>query len=825
MSKKVLIVGGVAGGASAAARLRRLDESAEIIMFERDEYISFANCGLPYYIGETIKEREKLLVQTPESMKSRFNIDVRINSEVIGIDTLKKVAMVRSKEKGEYEEQYDYIVLSPGARAIKPTIEGINSKRIFTLRNIPDTDNIKAYVDKKGIDSAVVIGGGFVGVEMAENLSERGLKVTLVEAAPHIMAPFDTDMVVTVEKELSDNGVRLILNDGVKAFKDNESDVEITLNSGEKLSAYLVILAIGVIPDTGFLRDSGIELGAKGHILVNEKMETNVANVFAVGDAIEVVDFVNKQNSAVPLAGPANKQGRIAADNISGLSTSYKGTQGTSIIKVFGLTAASTGNNERTLNRLSIPYKVITIHPSSHASYYPGAFTMTLKLIFNEEGKVLGAQGVGYDGVDKRIDVIAVVIRLGGTVTDLTELELCYAPPFSSAKDPVNMAGYVAENVLAGRVDIITAEELYAYDKGSALLLDVRTEDEFANGHLEGAVNIPVDSLRGRIGELDKSIEILEYCQIGLRGYVASRILTQNGFKVKNIDGGYKCASSLDFKPTEVANSAITKSSIIDSDTQVVKGEVEKGINDYDKSLDACGLCCPGPLIQVKASIDQLNDGQILKVSASDPGFYEDIKAWCTRTNNELVDIGRNKGVIHAFIKKGNKSHVLNNSFPSDVMLKDNKTMVVFSEDLDKALASFIIANGAVAMGKKVTMFFTFWGLNILRKPEKVSVKKTIIESMFGFMMPRGSKKLKLSKMNMMGMGGKMIRMIMKNKNINSLEELIKLAIDSGVEVVACSMTMDLMGLKQEELIDGIKIGGVGYYLGEAEESNVNLFI
>lgn len=825
MSKKVLIVGGVAGGASAAARLRRLDESAEIIMFERDEYISFANCGLPYYIGETIKEREKLLVQTPESMKSRFNIDVRINSEVIGIDTLKKVAMVRSKEKGEYEEQYDYIVLSPGARAIKPTIEGINSKRIFTLRNIPDTDNIKAYVDKKGIDSAVVIGGGFVGVEMAENLSERGLKVTLVEAAPHIMAPFDTDMVVTVEKELSDNGVRLILNDGVKAFKDNESDVEITLNSGEKLSADLVILAIGVIPDTGFLRDSGIKLGAKGHILVNEKMETNAANVLAVGDAIEVVDFVNKQNSAVPLAGPANKQGRIAADNISGLSTSYKGTQGTSIIKVFGLTAASTGNNERTLNRLSIPYKVITIHPSSHASYYPGAFTMTLKLIFNEEGKVLGAQGVGYDGVDKRIDVIAAVIRLGGTVTDLTELELCYAPPFSSAKDPVNMAGYVAENVLAGRVDIITAEELYAYDKGSALLLDVRTEDEFANGHLEGAVNIPVDSLRGRIGELDKSIEILEYCQIGLRGYVASRILTQNGFKVKNIDGGYKCASSLDFKPTEVANSAITKSSIIDSDTQVVKGEVEKGINDYDKSLDACGLCCPGPLIQVKASIDQLNDGQILKVSASDPGFYEDIKAWCTRTNNELVDIGRNKGVIHALIKKGNKSHVLNNSFPSDVMLKDNKTMVVFSEDLDKALASFIIANGAVAMGKKVTMFFTFWGLNILRKPEKVSVKKTIIESMFGFMMPRGSKKLKLSKMNMMGMGGKMIRMIMKNKNINSLEELIKLAIDSGVEVVACSMTMDLMGLKQEELIDGIKIGGVGYYLGEAEESNVNLFI
>jgi len=825
MSKKVLIVGGVAGGASAAARLRRLDESAEIIMFERDEYISFANCGLPYYIGETITDREKLIVQTPASMKSRFNIDVRINSEVIGLDTVKKVAKVRSKEKGEYEEQYDYIVLSPGARAIKPKIEGINSKRIFTLRNIPDTDTIKAYVDKKGINSAVVIGGGFVGVEMAENLKERGLEVTIVEAAPHIMAPFDTDMVLVVEKELSDNGVGLILNDGVKAFKDTESSVEITLSSGTKLNTDLVILAIGVFPDTGFLKDSGIELGVKGHILVNEKMETNAANVLAVGDAIEVVDFVNKQKTAIPLAGPANKQGRIAADNIAGLGTSYKGTQGTSILKIFALTAASTGNNERTLNRLNIPYKVITIHPTSHASYYPGALNLTLKLIFNEEGKILGAQGVGYDGVDKRIDVIATVIRLGGTVTDLTELELCYAPPFSSAKDPVNMAGYVAQNVLAGKVDVITAEQLKSYDKGNSVLIDVRTEDEFKNGHLEGAVNIPVDSLRGRIGELDKSKEILGYCQIGLRGYVASRILTQNGFKVKNVDGGYKCASMLNYKPTKVDDADKKKGSVIDSDTQVVKSEVARGVNDFDKSLDACGLCCPGPLIQVKASIDQLNDGQILKVTASDPGFYEDIKAWCTRTNNELVDIGRAKGTIQAFIKKGNKLNVLNNSLPSDIMVKDGKTIVVFSGDLDKALASFIIANGAAAMGKKVTLFFTFWGLNILRKPEKISVKKNFIESMFGFMMPRGSNKLKLSKMNMMGMGGKMIKMIMKNKNINSLDELIKSAMDSGVEVVACSMTMDLMGLKQEELIDGIKIGGVGYYLGEAEESNVNLFI
>jgi len=827
MTKKILIVGGVAGGASAAARLRRLDENAEIILFERDEYISFANCGLPYHIGEVIKERDKLLVQTPESMNARFNIDVRVNSEVVAIDTSKKVVTVNSKVKGNYEESYDYLVLSPGGKAIKPNIEGINSKRIFTLRNIPDTDNIKAYVDKKGIDSAVVIGGGAVGVEMAENLKERGLKVTLVEAAPHLMAPYDTDIVLTVEKEVQDNGVEIILNDGVKAFKDNENSVEITLNSGAKLSADMIILAIGVIPDTKFVKEAGIKLGARGHIIVTDKMETSAEGVYAVGDAIEVVDFINKTNTAIALAGPANKQGRIAADNIAGLNTTYKGTQGTSIIKVFGLTAAGTGNNERTLTRLNISYKVITVHPVSHASYYPAALPMTLKLIFNEEGKILGAQGVGYDGVDKRIDVIATVIRLGGTVNDLAELELCYAPPFSSAKDPVNMAGFVAQNVLAGRMEVLTTDEFMAYDRENTTVLDVRTEIEYNNGHIEGAINIPVDDLRARIGELDKNKEIIEYCQVGLRGYVASRILSQKEFKVKNLTGGYKSFSSSSFKPNKAETSDKTKGQILDPDTQVIKDSVDKGNDSYDKLLDACGLCCPGPLIQVKASIDELNEGQILKVTASDPGFYEDIRSWCTKTNNELMDLRKEKGMVFAFIKKksNNKSTQVNRAFPSEVSEKNNKTMVVFSGDLDKAIAAFIIANGAVAMGSKVTILFTFWGLNIIRKPERVSVKKGLVDSMFGFMMPRGSRKLKLSQMNMMGIGAKMIRSVMKNKNISSLEDLIKSAIDSGVEVVACSMSMDVMGITKEELIDGVKIGGVGYYLGQTEDSNVNLFI
>lgn len=570
MSKKVLIVGGVAGGASAAARLRRLEESAEIIMFERDEYISFANCGLPYYIGGTIKDRDALLIQTPESMKARFNIDVRVNSEVIQLDTDNKVVKVKSQIRGIYEESYDYIVLSPGAKAIRPNIEGIDSDRILTLRNIADTDRIKEFVDSNEVNSAVVIGGGYVGVEMAENLIEKGLRVALVEAAPHILAPFDSDISVLLEKELTVNGVEVVLNDGVKAFKDNDTGVDIILNSEKVISTDLIILAIGVMPDTAFLKDTEIKLGTRGHILVNDKMETGAVGVYAVGDAIEVKDFVNAQNTAIPLAGPANKQGRIAAGNIAGLKTVYKGTQGTSIIKIFGLTAANTGNNERTLKRLNIPYKAIFVHPVSHASYYPGAKQITLKLLFNEEGTILGAQAVGSEGVDKRIDVIATVMRLHGTIYDLTELELCYAPPFSSAKDPVNMAGFVAENVINGRMDVISPEQYLESNNGDALLLDVRTVAEFEKGHIEGALNIPVDSLRERIGELDKDKEIIEYCQVGLRGYIAARILNQKGYKVKNMTGGYKSASTLNFKINKV-DKAVPSDKHIDMDTQVEK--------------------------------------------------------------------------------------------------------------------------------------------------------------------------------------------------------------------------------------------------------------
>ncbi len=543
MGKKILIVGGVAGGASAAARLRRLDEDAQIILFERDGYISFANCGLPYYIGGTIEEREYLMVQTPEDMNARFKIDVRIFSEVTHVDTDNKKVIVKSRDRGTYEESYDNLVLSPGARPLKPAIPGIDGDRIFSLRNIPDTDTIKKYIDDLNTSeksSAIVIGGGFIGVEMAENLMMLGMDVTLVEAAPHILAPFDEDMVMMAEQELTRGGIKLILRDGVKSFAEKDSQVEVTLASETKLTADMVILAIGVTPDTGFLKESGIELGPRGHIIVNKRMETSALGVYAVGDAVEVIDYITGAKTAIPLAGPANKQGRIAADNIAGLDSVYEGSQGTSIIKVFNLTAASTGLNERMLSKNDITYHAVFVHPASHASYYPGARQMTLKLIFAEDGKILGAQGIGYDGVDKRIDVIAAVIRMKGTAKDLTELELSYAPPYSSAKDPVNMAGFVAENVLNGISHMITWNQVQKLEPENYVMLDVRTDMEYRYGHIDGALNIPVDELRERIDELPKDKLILAYCRVGVRGYIADRILSQKGYNVKNITGGYQ---------------------------------------------------------------------------------------------------------------------------------------------------------------------------------------------------------------------------------------------------------------------------------------------
>lgn len=835
MSKKVLIVGGVAGGASTAARLRRIDEDAQIIMFERGEYISFANCGLPYYIGETIKERDALLVQTPEAMKARFNMDVRTKNEVIKIDRDKKEVEVKDLNTGKiYRESYDYLVLSPGSSPLKPPIPGIDAPNIFTLWNIPDTDAIKSFVDTKKPKKAAVIGGGFIGIEMAENLYDIGLDVSIIEMADQVMAPIDYEMAQIVHQHIKSKGVKLHLKDGVKSFEYKEGVTTVTLQSGKTVEVDIVILAIGVRPNSELAKDCGLEINQRGGVIVDEYLRTSDKNIYALGDAIEVVDFINDGKTMIPLAGPANKQGRIVANNIAGREEKYKGTQGTSIAKVFDLTVASTGNNEKVLKRLGMEYNkdylMSIIHAKSHAGYYPGAIPMTIKLIFTKEGKILGAQIVGYEGVDKRIDVIATSIRLGATVYDLKELELAYAPPYSSAKDPVNMAGFTAENIIKGDMDVIQWHEIEKLDKEKTIILDVRDEIERELGYIEGSANIPLDELRDRLDELDKGKLIVPYCAIGLRAYIATRILKQNGFNVKNLSGGYTTYSCVFCQDdgTKCGGVACEADMSFTDDgepeevhTQNYEGKTIK--------LNACGLQCPGPILQVYNKMKQLNDGDILEVSATDPGFVNDIRTWCLRTGNTLLKAEKEDKEFIAIIKKGKGNNGTDKITQEnkDIVTRQNedKTLVVFSGDLDKAIASFIIANGAAAMGRKVTMFFTFWGLNILRKPEKVNVAKGFMDKMFGMMMPRGSKNLKLSKMNMLGMGPKMIRNVMKNKNISSLEELIEQAKKNGIRLVACNMSMDVMGIKKEELIDGVEIGGVASYLGAAEESNVNLFI
>lgn len=830
MNKKVLIVGGVASGASAAARLRRLKEDLDIVIFEKGEHISFANCGLPYYIGEVIKTRESLLLQTPEKMKDRFNIDVRVNSEVVFVDTNEKKVKVKSFDK-EYEEKYDYLILAPGARSIKPNLPGIDSNKVFTVRNVKDVDKIKECSINSNMKSAVVIGGGFIGIEMAENLRHKGLDVTIVEAAPHLLSNFDDEFSRLIEKELNDNKVSIILNKKVVAFKDEEATVKVVLEDNREVETDIVISAIGVSPDTSFIRDSGISLGERGHILVNEKMETSVEGVYAAGDAVLVKDIVSGKEAYIPLAGPANKQGRIIADNISGHEVKYKGSLGTAIIKIFDMVAAATGNNEKALKKNNVNYKKVYLHPLSHAGYYPDATNLNIKVLYDaENGKLLGAQVLGYEGVDKFIDVIATTIKFGGTMEDLKDLDLAYAPPFLSAKSPANMAGFIAENEAKELVDIINIEDLENIDLDKQILLDTRDESEVALGSIENSINIPVNELRKNLDKLDKNKEIIVYCAVGIRGYIAVRILKAYGYRAKNLNGGYKSYVNWKYEAKDLNNSISNRS----EDLAMKEVAVDK-----IRELNATGLSCPGPLMQVKQMMDMMEEGEVLKVRASDEGFYRDIEAWTKITNNRLLDIEKNKGIIEATILKGSGdgiSEVNRNSgtedkalasSPSNTIVENNngQTMVVFSGDLDKAIASFIIANGAATMGKKVTMFFTFWGLNILRKPEKVNTPKNIIEKAFGMMMPRGSKKLGLSRMNMGGMGAKMIRGVMKNKNIQSLEDLMTAAIENGIEIVACTMSMDVMGIKKEELIDGITYGGVGYYLGEANSSNVNLFI
>lgn len=543
MSRKIVIVGGVAGGATAAARLRRLDENARIVMFEKGEHISFANCGLPYYIGGVIRSKDKLTLQTPESFSRRYNVDVRVKSEVIRINRQDKTVTVKDHHTGNtYEEAYDVLILSPGAEPMVPNPDWARLDAVFTLRSIPDTFKITEYVQRINPRRAAVVGAGYVGMEMAENLHQLGLEVSIIEMADHVIPPLDAEMAAEVHHHILGKGISLYLGKGLTAIRQSAGGYELTLSDGENLTADMVILAAGVRPDSRLAVEAGLETGLRGCIVTNDRMQTSDPSIYAVGDAIEVKDFVTGKKVFVPLASPANKQARIAADNICGLDSTYGGTQGTAILKVFDMTVAVTGNSERALKAAGVDYEKSYTYSASHAGYYPGATFMTIKLLFERKsGTILGAQIVGHQGVDKRMDVLATAIRARMTVRDLAGLELAYAPPFGSAKDPVNIAGYVASNILNGTMRIFHWHDADGLDASRATLLDVRTEAEFKKGTLKNAVNIPLDSLRERLDELDKNKPVYVFCQVGFRGYVASRILMQKGFReVYNLSGGYR---------------------------------------------------------------------------------------------------------------------------------------------------------------------------------------------------------------------------------------------------------------------------------------------
>ncbi|MBF0361327.1 MAG: FAD-dependent oxidoreductase [Oligoflexia bacterium] len=848
---KICIVGGVAGGASTVTRLRRLNEEFEIILFEKDQYISFANCGLPYHISKTIKDRDSLILWDDIEFKKRYNVDVRTMNEVLSIDRQNKNITVLNKNNNQtYQESYDKLVLSPGAKPFVPTIDGLSDsdsdldKNIFTLRNIADMDKIISHIDCNKIQSALVVGGGFIGVELCENLRKKNIEISLLERADQVMTPFDIEMANILHNEMAINGVKLYLGKTISKAtlirKDsnlqNKNHYHVILNSGEELNVQMILVASGVKPETTLAKNASLEIGRLGGIIVNEYLQTSDPNIYALGDAIEVSHFINHKSVLIPLAGPANKQARVVANNIANttattIKTKYQNTLGTSIIKVFELQAATTGLNEKTLIKAkdegSTDYLSIIIHPLNHAGYYPGSSQMTLKILYHKDsGEILGAQAIGANGVDKRIDIISTIIKTKGTIYHLKDLELCYAPPFSSAKDPINMLGTIADNVKNGLVRLINYREGFSREEFSnnndhikdKIFLDVRTKLEHSIGSIPNSINIPLDELRENLKIIDKEKIIIIYCQVGIRAYNAYRILAQNGYKnIYLLSGGYKTYQQ--FQPFDMNN--------INKDLKMILTENPSEHQErQEHQLDLCGLQCPGPIMKLKNKLDQISIGDRIHATASDIGFAKDIHSFCKSTGNILVDIKTGNKIIEVIIEKNTFNSNLCTQ-PSNVsnLLKKN-TLIVFSNDLDKVLAAFVLANGARTMGHEVTMFFTFWGLNVLRKKETSSFAgKTILEKMFAAMMPKGAQKLSLSKMHMMKMGTLLMKYIMKKKNVFSLEQMISDAKGTGVKMIACSMSMDIMGIKSHELLDGVEIGGVADYIYESANANGNLFI
>jgi NADPH-dependent 2,4-dienoyl-CoA reductase/sulfur reductase-like enzyme/peroxiredoxin family protein/rhodanese-related sulfurtransferase/TusA-related sulfurtransferase len=809
---KTVIIGGVAGGASAAARLRRLDENSEIMLLERGPDISYANCGLPYHLGGIIPERDWLLVMTPENFRARFNVDVRVNHEVTSIDREKKVVAVLNRQDGSvHEEQYDKLLIATGSSPMQLNLPGIDLPEVLQLWTLGDMDRIAKKLDA-GARRVVVVGGGFVGMELAESLRHRGLEVTLLEMGHQLLPTMDKEMSSLLAEEMRLAGIVVELGAAVSAFASEEGGgVRVAVQDGRTWNADLVALCVGVKPNSALAKDAGLDLGARGHIVTDSKMCTNDPDIYAVGDVVEVLDPIFNQPTAIPLAGPANRQGRIAADQIAGRDNTYAGTYGASVVKVGNLTAASCGHTEARLKAMDKSYRKIYLHPGSHAGYYPGAKTLHIKLLFGEDGKIYGGQVVGGGGVDKRVDVLAVAMRAGQTVQQLAEMELCYAPPFSSAKDPITVAGMIASNVLNGDSVVAHADAL----PEDILLLDVREPAEVAQGTLAGSTNIPLHQLRAKAGALPRDRKVVVFCQVGLRGYVAERILRQMGFDVANLSGGYLTWTQ--FQPEKWMP---TDDEISLSCTGSEGGpHLEPDNDDPGIVVDVRAMQCPGPVVRIKKELDSLATGTSIKVLAAS-GFAPDLNNWTKCSGHKVVKLSQKADHLEAIVRKGTAPACSTSGGSAS-----SGALVLFSNDLDKAMAAMIMAMGMAAAGMQVSIFFTFWGLTVLRKNPGPQTQKTLLSRMFGWMLPKGASKLALSKMHMAGMGTAMMKHVMQQQNVASLPEMIQSARELGVKFIACDMAMGVMGIEKDELIEVDEVAGVATFIARAKESGPTLFI
>ncbi|HOK08869.1 MAG TPA: FAD-dependent oxidoreductase [Candidatus Hydrogenedens sp.] len=813
MKRRIIIVGGVAGGMSCATRLKRLDDNLEVIVFEKGSDVSYANCGMPYHIGGIIPDRSSLLVQTVKGLQGRYGLDIRTQHEVISINKEKKEILVKNLTNNTVLTfPYDVLVLATGSTPVIPPIPGADGPNVHVLNHLSDMDKIIQSLETA--KHVCVIGAGFIGLELAENLRHRGLDVSLVEMQDHVMPRMDSEMTTPILQELVLNKVNVYLQETAQQIENGK----VILKSGKTIESDLACLCVGVRPNSQLAKEAGIDLSPSGHIRVNEFMQTSDPNIYAVGDVVEVKDIVTGGRTSVPLAGPANRQGRITADHICGRNSTFGGIQGTGIVKVFNIASAQTGITEAQAKKLNIDYKKAYVHPMQHPRYYPGAQPVSVKILFRTDGSILGAQVVGSEGVESMINTLAMAIRHNRTVFDLEDEELAYSPQWGGAKHGINMVGYVASNILRGDVDIVNPDDM----PQNAYILDVREPDEAEAGAIPNATLIPVDQLRMRVNEIPRDKPIITYCAVGLRGYIAYRFLKQQGFNVYNLNGGFRTWAWFHKKPPLQQTFPSSTSSV-----KIKSGPADDSIVTPNRhQLDVSGMQCPGPILKVKQVIEKLQPGDILEVYATDVGFTCDVPAWCAKTGHRVLQVRpEKKGYIVEIVKGTTPSEIENTDTACSVPTQKAVTIICFSNDLDRVMAAFVIANGSIAMGYKTTIFFTFWGLNVLRKNQPIPVKKTILEKMFGFMMPCGIDKLKLSKMNMGGLGTQMMKHVMKSKNVMPLSELMSSAISSGVKLVACSMTMDIMGIKKEELIDNVEIGGVGYYLGEAGNASVNLFV